>query len=66
MYTWRNKDDEEHDDDDDNVDDDDDDSHLFVLDSPLEESFAGLTGEEAVVVAGHLQQHLIGRNSNEK
>jgi hypothetical protein len=28
--------------------------HLFVLDSPLEESFAGLTGEEAVVVAGHL------------
>ena len=29
-------------------------SNLFVLDSPLEEAFAGLAGEEAVVVAGHL------------
>ena len=28
--------------------------NLFVLDSPLEEAFAGLAGEEAVVVAGHL------------
>ena len=39
--------------------------NLFVLDSPLEESFAGLTCEEAVVVAGHLgrcsQEKLIGK-----
>ena len=39
--------------------------NLFVLDSPLEEAFAGLAGEEAVVVAGHLgrcsQEKLIGK-----
>ena len=29
--------------------------YLFVLDRPLEESFAGLTCEQAVVVAGHLE-----------
>ena len=62
----RNKDDDDDDFDDDNNADNDDDLHLLVLDSPLEESFAGLTGEEAVVVAGHLQQHLIGRNSYQK
>ena len=48
--------------DDDDIDDDDEDDgdfHLFVLDSPLEESFAGLTGEQAVVVARHLKQYLI-------
>ena len=54
-----NHDDDDDIDDDDDDDDDDGDFHLFVLDSPLEESFAGLTGEQAVVVAGHLQQYLI-------
>ena len=29
--------------------------YLFVLDRPLEESFAGLTCEQAVVVARHLE-----------
>lgn len=31
--------------------------HLLVLDGPLEEALAGLAGEEAVVVAGHLHPH---------
>ena len=52
-------------DDEDDLDDDKkyDDLNLFVLDSPLEESFAGLTCEEAVVVAGHLQQKIISGNA---
>ena len=37
--------------------------NLFVLDSPLEEAFAGFAGEEAVVVAGHLQQNVICANA---
>ena len=30
--------------------------HLLVLNCSLEESFAGLTGQQTVVVAGHLGQ----------